>query len=173
VHGAFCQYPGGQVEHFLQSLSTVSIETFLLHMLMSTKFWVVPFTDGHCSSEMLVQFRQSVVSVRVLPSQVLFMYVPLGQYTLQSLQIVSSSIVHGDEMYLLKPHVSLQEEHAAYESMAQSLLTKLCPSTHWLGQVVQLMVFAMPLPVQGVPFASRLGGQSFWDVHSAHPLSYV
>jgi hypothetical protein len=82
-------------------------------------------------------------------------------------------MLHGDDMYLFALQVLLHAEHAANESTAQSLLTKLVPSTHWLGQVVQLMVLTVLPPMHGVPVAGRFDGQSFCAVHSAQPASNV
>ncbi len=87
--------------------------------------------------------------------------------------VPTSSMLQVSDMYLFAPHVLLHAAHAANEWIAQSLFTKLIPSTHWLGQVVQLIVFETLLPMHGAPVASRFGGQSFCVVHLAHPESYV
>lgn len=173
-HGLLSHVPGGHGgvhgRHTLSSVSSVSLR-LRAHMSRSTYCCCCcASAAGHAS--MLVQSAQMDTSRRSCPAQVFCMYCPLLAHTrLHCWQAVSDSTLHSADTKRCSPHVSLHDVHCAYLSTAQSLLTKLTPCTHALGHVVHCTELLVPAPVHGGPVRSRLGGQSFWVVHFAHPAS--
>ena len=172
VHGLFSHSPALHWVHGLQSLSTVrgsaSDVRFAEHILRST-YMSAP--EQFC---MLVQFRHSDTSVLEVPGHVRFMYIPSGHDVAHDAHCVSLSRLHGDEMNLCGPQVSLHAAHVANPSIAQSLLTKLVPFTQLLGHVVHATVLLVPVPMHvAAPVASCFGGQSACVVQRAQPSSNV